>query len=200
MPFLRALCGLALYALVGCAGAPEGTDTETGSHRDRPPVSTTATQSRGAKQPQRHTDRTAVESSRAGNRGPGSRTLTTAGGVVVSTPPRPAWSRVGPSHTCVKGAPPTPGVEGRRLDGPIVELRWAFRRNPPSCRAVRLLVIADVSDDTAAGVQTVFKVTALHGTARIPLPEDLRAADVLRVKALTSRGVESPTAAISIAG
>jgi hypothetical protein len=225
-PFAKAARRIAplccVLLLVACdEGSPSdsnpampGDRDGTASARHEPPPSQRDSRKPGRSSRSRPTDAPVVDApgqaSRAGDRGPGSRIITTASGVVLSTPPKPGSTLTRPSSRCAQvlvsrtgkdrrlRAPPIPGIQARRLDARAVELKWRFESNPSACRAVRLSVTVDVSDDVGAGNRVFLRVRGSDGTHEVTLPPDLRRADVLKASAIDARGLQSPPAAVTI--
>jgi len=142
--------------------------------------------------------------------GGSAKTVTTESGAVVVTPPRPTKSEVAPGGGCVLeqrgiGAqrrtvwlPPRPGFQATRTREGVL-LSYKFRGATERCAPSRLQVTFDVNDDPLPGRSTYLRVNGREGRLRLDLPDDLEGADVVRVSALTKRGVPGQSASAIIA-
>jgi hypothetical protein len=61
-----------------------------------------------------------------------------------------------------------------------------------------MYVTVDATDDIAAGKRFVLIVRGRRGATRLSLPLELERADVIRVNALDSRGLQSPDISVRI--
>lgn len=148
---------------------------------------------------------TATRSGRAG----GSRRVVTGAGSVYRLPPPPRQTVSKPGRKCVGvrsalgqrndlALPPTPGLRARRINPSRVRVSYRFHPVPRFCAPARIKLSVDVSDDALPGSAIYTEVTSRRGTATVPVPDNLRRADVLRVTVYTRRFLQSRSAAVLI--
>jgi hypothetical protein len=138
-----------------------------------------------------------------------SRGIRTRSGAVVMTPPRPTKAAAQPNYGCVRDhrgvgtrrkivwLPPRPGLR-TVMRRQAITVSYAFRGSIERCIPTTLQITLDVNDDPLPGRSQYVRARHMEGRVTIPIPEDLDAADVVRVSAMTRRGVPGEAASVLI--
>jgi hypothetical protein len=201
--FLGAVIALALVSGCGSEDGKKRGDADQASEpssRTSKPRDPSGRPSPGGGADQRRSER--------GTRG--RQAVPTGAGSAYRLPPPPRRSVTEPGRKCVhtRGpqppagrrvvAPPAPGLSAKRAGPTRILVTYRFARLPRSCAPARLKLSVDVSDDTLPGSATSVRVRRRQGSIRLPIPRDLRRADVVRATAYTKRFAQSEAAAVLI--
>ena len=135
--------------------------------------------------------------------------VTKDSGAVYVPPERPTKKATAPGQGCRDreessggrtlrvSFPPAPGLQAARV-GDQIKVAYRFGPLPPRCKPVALEVTVDVNDDPLPGRSSSVEISALRGSVRVKVPQDLHDVDVVRVVARTQRAAPSESAAVPI--
>lgn len=194
-----------MWLLPACGGEdqPEPPDQSSESRAPKQP----ATRSSDARV---RPDSARPQARRAQPRKDAKRAVPTGAGSAYRVPSPPRRASTTPEIRCAVATapagrggtalklPPAPGLRADRRGPGVVLATYAFRPVSATCAPVRLKLTVDVSQDTLPGAATYVRVAGLRGTVELPIPRDLRGADVIRATSYTEDLRSSSSAAVLI--